>query len=57
LVISPAWDNEDRRPSHADKRRALQREILKQEIRVGVGERPQRQEFQDFATRLLDLAA
>jgi hypothetical protein len=57
LVVRPAWDEEERRPSHADKRRALQREILKQEIRAAVGERPQRQEFQDFATRLLDLAA
>ena len=57
LVVRPVWDEEDRRPSHADKRRALQREILKQEIRAAVGERPQYREFQDFATRLLDLAA
>ena len=57
LVMRPAWDEEDRRPSHADKRRALQREILKQEIRVAVGERPQSKGFQDFAERLLDLAA
>ncbi len=57
LVSRPAWDEEDRRPSHADKRRALQREILRQEIRTVVGERPQWQEFQDFTTRLLDLAA
>ena len=57
LVVRPAWDDEDRRPSHADKRRALQREILKHEIRAAVGERSQWQEFQDFTTRLLDLAA
>lgn len=57
LVARPAWDAEDRRPSHADKRRALQREILQQEIRAAVGERPQGKEFQRFATRLLDLAA
>ncbi len=57
LVLRPAWDDEDRRPSHADKRRALQREILEQEIRVTVRERFQWQEFQDFAMRLLDLAA
>jgi hypothetical protein len=57
LVVRPVWDEEERRPSHADKRRALQREILKREIRAAVGERPQSQEFQDFATRLLDLAA
>jgi hypothetical protein len=57
LVARPAWDEEERRPSHADKRRALQREILREEIRAAVGERPQWQEFQHFATRLLDLAA
>ncbi len=57
LVTRPAWDEEPRRPSHADKRRALQREILRQEIHAVVGERPQWQQFQDLATRLLDLAA
>ncbi len=57
LAARPAWDAEERRPSHADKRRALQREILREEIRVAVGNRPQWQEFQHFATQLLDLAA
>jgi hypothetical protein len=57
LVARPAWDEAGRRPSHADKRRALQREILRREIRAAVGERPQAQEFQRLATRLLDLAA
>ncbi|HEY7329046.1 MAG TPA: hypothetical protein VH592_15495 [Gemmataceae bacterium] len=51
------WDTEERRPSHADKRKALQRLILREEIRAAVGERSQWQEFQDFATHLLDLAA
>jgi len=57
LVTRPVWDEEERRPSHADKRRALQREILREEIRAAMGEGPQWQEFQHFATRLLDLAA
>jgi hypothetical protein len=57
LVTRPVWDAEERRPSHADKRRALQREILREEIRAAVGEQPQWQEFQHLATRLLDLAA
>jgi DDE superfamily endonuclease len=57
LVSRASWDEEWRRPSHADKRRALQREILRQEIRAAVGNRPQWRGFQDFATRLLDLAA
>jgi hypothetical protein len=56
LVVGPVWD-EERRPSPADKRRALQREILRGEIRAAVGETPQWQEFQHLATRLLDLAA
>lgn len=57
LVARPAWDEESRRPSHADKRRALQREILREEIQAVVRKRPQWQEFQHIATRLLDLAA
>jgi hypothetical protein len=57
LVARPAWDQEERRPSHADKRRALQREILREEIRAVVGGRAEREEFRDLATRLLDLAA
>ena len=51
------WDTEDRRPSHADKRKALQRAILREEIRAATGGRAERQEFRDLATRLLDLAA
>ena len=51
------WDAEERRPSHADKRKALQREILREEIRAIMGERAKRQEFQRLVTRLLDLAA
>lgn len=51
------WDTEDRRPSHADKRKALQREILREEIQAATGGRAEWQEFRDLATRLLDLAA
>jgi hypothetical protein len=51
------WDTEDRRPSHADKRKALQREILRQEIQAAVRGRAQFKEFHDLTTRLLDLAA
>jgi hypothetical protein len=51
------WDVEDRRPSHADKRKALQREILREEIQAVSEGRAERQEFQDLALRLLDLAA
>jgi hypothetical protein len=51
------WDAEPRRPSHADKRRALQREILRGEIQALVPRRQKRQEFQNLVTQLLDLAA
>ena len=40
------WDAEDRRPSHADKRKALQRDILREEIHALVGERAKRRELQ-----------
>jgi hypothetical protein len=51
------WDREDRRPSHADKRKALQRVILQQEIHTALGQRAKRQQFQELAMRLLHLAA
>jgi hypothetical protein len=51
------WDSEDRRPSHAEKRKALQREILRAEIQAVVGQRAEAKKFQNLVTRLLDLAA
>ena len=57
LVDRPVWDQEERRPSHADKRKALQREILHAEIQTVLGERADSGEFRDLATRLLDMAA
>jgi DDE superfamily endonuclease len=51
------WDAEGRRPSHADKRKALQREILRAEIQAALGERAESEEFHDLANRLLDWAA
>ena len=51
------WDTEDRRPSHADKRKALQREILRGEIQAAVGQGAHAEEFQNLAMRLLHLAA
>ncbi len=52
-----AWDTEERRPSHADKRKALQRLILREEIRAAVRRGAEPEEFSDWAIRLLDLAA
>lgn len=51
------WDTEGRRPSHADKRKALQREILRAEIHAALGERAESAAFHDLATRLLSWAA
>ena len=51
------WDTEERRPSHADRRKALQRAILQQEIHTAIRQRTKQEEFQDLAMRLLDLAA
>ena len=51
------WDAEPRRPSHADKRKALQREVLRQEIEAVLAGPPDPQRFRELAERLLDLAA
>jgi hypothetical protein len=51
------WGTEERRSSHADKRKALQRLILREEIRAAVGGRLESEGFSDWAIRLLDLAA
>jgi hypothetical protein len=50
------WDREERRPSHADKRKALQGVILREEIHTAMGRWPKRGEFRDLAMRLLGLA-
>ncbi|MGH7174293.1 MAG: IS701 family transposase, partial [Gemmataceae bacterium] len=51
------WDSETRRPSHQDKRKALQREVLQGEIREALSGRPTKQKMRQLADRLLDLAA
>jgi hypothetical protein len=51
------WDSEPRRPSHADKRKALQREVLQSEIETVLAGRPTKGDFRALADRLLDLAA
>ena len=51
------WDKEDRRPSHADKRRALQREMLRAEILAVLAEGPTEEGFRRLAERLLAFAA
>lgn len=51
------WDSEPRRPSHADKRKALQREVLQSEIEAALAGRPTKGDFRGLAQRLLAMAA
>jgi hypothetical protein len=51
------WDSKPRRPSHQDKRKSLQREVLQGEIREALRGRPTKQKIRELAQRLLDLAA
>jgi hypothetical protein len=51
------WDSEPRRPSHQDKRKALQREVLQAEIEEALSGRPTKERMRQLAERLLDLAA
>jgi len=51
------WDDPARRPSHADKRRALKRELLREEIRASVLGGANEAEKAAAIERILDLAA
>ncbi len=51
------WDWEPRRPSHQDKRKALRRDILRQEIAATLAGRPTTEKIQALARRLLALTA
>src|SRR5262249_51706829 len=51
------WDDQPRRPSHQDKRKALQREVLQGEIDEALAGRPTKEDFCALAQRLLELAA
>jgi DDE superfamily endonuclease len=50
------WDDQARRPSHQDKRKALQREVLHEEIEAALAGRPSKADFRALAERLLELA-
>jgi hypothetical protein len=51
------WDSEWRRPSHADRRKALLRETLRAEIKAAASGRGQTAKLKALAERLLLLAA
>jgi hypothetical protein len=50
------WDHEPRRPSHADKRKALRLEVLRGEIQEALAGRPTKEKIRALVDRLLDLA-
>ena len=51
------WDAQPRRPSHNDRRKALQREVLRVEIEEALAGRPTKEGIRELAERLLALAA
>jgi hypothetical protein len=51
------WDREPRRPSHADRRKALRLQVLRAETEAVLQGRPTREEFRALAERLLQAAA
>ena len=50
------WDDPNRRPSHADKRRAWRRELLAEEIHAALHPGITGEEIRALAERLLSLA-
>jgi hypothetical protein len=50
------WDNQPRRPSHRDKRKALQRDVLHGEIEGVLSSQPNTEEIRALTQRLLDMA-
>ena len=51
------WDRKPRRPSHNDKRKALQKEVLRAEIEEVLAGELNRERLRELAERLLALAA
>jgi hypothetical protein len=51
------WDEEPRRPSHADRRKALRRQCLRAEYRAALSGRGQKQKLKRLTGRLLKLVA
>jgi hypothetical protein len=51
------WDSAPRRPSHQDKRKAVQREVLRGEIAEALAGRPSKEKIRALAERLLAMAA
>ena len=50
-----AWDNPDRRPSHADRRRWISRQMLQKEFLAVLPNTPDRRKFRNLIASLLSL--
>lgn len=53
---SRPWDNPDRRPSHADRRRSIAREMLEQQFLAALPHAPDERKFRTLFEALLALA-
>ena len=51
------WDDAERRPSHADRRKALQRAMLEEEFQRRWGRRPLPQKIRHLLDRVVKLVA
>ena len=51
------WDHEPRRPSHADRRKALQRQCLREEFQAALHNTDPRQKLEELCLRLMDQVA
>lgn len=51
-----SWDNADRRPSHADRRRSISREMLQKQFLAALPPTPDNRKFHRLFEALLDLA-
>lgn len=49
------WDNVDRRPSHADRRRTIAREMLEKQFLTALPRTPQTRKFRDLVAGILSL--
>jgi hypothetical protein len=50
-----SWDNPDRRPSHADRRRWISRQMLQKEFLAVLPDTPDRRQFRRLIASLLSL--
>ncbi len=54
---SRPWDNADRRPSHADRRRSIAKQMLEKQFLNCVPQRPDTHKFRQFVADLISLSA